>query len=126
MNLGFSLTKIFDLDDFCLGLVSVFGLRQFWSPPLVTSLKALLANLRGKERGRVNENASKLVYFAPVRILTGFLRQKSIFIIFLAFKLILEYFLNIKNTKIKQKLTSKTIWAFGFGARMQAVDGLCG
>jgi len=82
----------------------------------VSSLKALLANLRGKERGLTNENASKFVYFASLGILAVFLIYKSIFRMFLDFKLILEYFLTIKRDKNKKKLTSQIISALGFGA----------
>ncbi|MEG4943655.1 hypothetical protein [Microcoleus sp. F4-D5] len=66
-------------------------------------MKALLANLRGKERGRPNENASKFVYFASLGILAFFLSYQSIFRIFLDFKLLLEYFVYIKRYKNKTK-----------------------
>jgi hypothetical protein len=48
-------------------------------------VKALLANLRGKERGPENENASNFVYFASLGILAAFLIYLSIFIMFLPF-----------------------------------------
>ncbi|MEG3896664.1 MULTISPECIES: hypothetical protein [unclassified Microcoleus] len=67
-------------------------------------MKALLANLPRKERGRPNENASKFVYFASLGILAVFLTCKSIFIKFLPSKLVLEYFFNIKRYKNKTKI----------------------
>jgi len=48
-------------------------------------LKALLANLRGKERGLKNENASNCLYFASSGILAAFLIYQSIFSFFLDF-----------------------------------------
>ncbi|TAE05719.1 MAG: hypothetical protein EAZ90_23500 [Oscillatoriales cyanobacterium] len=56
-----------------------------WSCCAESSLKALLANLRGKERGSRNENASNSIYFASLGILAGFLIYKSIFINILDF-----------------------------------------
>ena len=82
----------------------------------MSSLKALLANLRGKERGGTNENASKVAYFASLGILVVFLIYKSIFRMFLDFKLILKYFFKINRYKNKTKLTTQTISALGFGA----------
>jgi hypothetical protein len=67
-----------------------------------SSLEALLANWRGKERGPENENASNLVYFASFGILAGFEICQSIFRIFLDLKLVLEYFFNIKRYKNKK------------------------
>ncbi len=55
----------------------------------VISLKALLANLLGKERGHKNENASKLVHFASLGIIAGFSISQSIFRFFLDLKAIL-------------------------------------
>jgi hypothetical protein len=68
-----------------------------------SSLQALLANLRAKERGHRNKNASNLVYFASFGILAGFEIFQSIFRMFLDLKLVLEYFFNIKRYKNKKK-----------------------
>jgi hypothetical protein len=65
-------------------------------------LQALLANLRGKERGHRNENASNLIYFASCGILWRFEPYHSIFRIFLDLKFVLEYFLIIKRYKNKK------------------------
>ncbi|MEG5240415.1 hypothetical protein QUB43_08155 [Microcoleus sp. A6-D4] len=76
-------------------------------------MKALLANLRGNERGPPNENASNFVYFASLGILASFLIYQSIFIIFLSFKSFLEYFLNIKRYKNKTKINFSNNLGFG-------------
>jgi hypothetical protein len=65
-------------------------------------LEALLANLRGKERGPRNENASNLIHFASFGILAGLGVYQSIFRIFLDLKLVLEYFFHIKRYKNKK------------------------
>ena len=76
-------------------------------------MKALLANLRGKERGRENENASNFVYFASLGILAAFLIHLSIFIMFLLFKSFLEYFLNIMSYINKTKINFSNNLGFG-------------
>jgi len=79
----------------------------------VTSLKALLANLRGNERGLLNENLSNLVYFASLGTLAFFLIHQSIFRIFLRFLSILEYFFNIKRYNNKTKIHFSNNLCFG-------------
>ncbi len=59
---------------------------------LFSYLKALLANLLGKERGLQNENACKLLYFASLGILAAFSTYQLIFRFFLHFKLVLQYY----------------------------------
>jgi len=85
--------------------------------------------LRGKERGLTNENASKFVYFAPLGILAVFGIYQSIFRLFLYFKLILEYFLNIKRDKNKTKINFSNnlgfrLWGFGCRQLMTCATGI--
>jgi hypothetical protein len=86
-------------------------------------LEALLANLRGKERGSGNENASNLVYFASFGILAGLEIYKSIFRIFLDLKLVLEYFFNIKRYKNK-KILPQILWCSRHSDTMPLSDSL--
>lgn len=79
-------------------LLSNFGVGLF------CYLKALLANLLGKERGPPNEKARKLLYFASLGILAEFSTYQFIFIFFLDYKLILQYYFYIKRYKNKTKV----------------------
>jgi hypothetical protein len=65
---------------------------SIWESAFLSSLKALLANLLGKERGHQNENARKLLYFVSLGILAEFSIYQSIFRFFLDSKLILQYY----------------------------------
>jgi hypothetical protein len=77
---------------------------SIWESAFLSSLKALLANLLGKERGHQNEKARKLLYFVSLGILAEFLIQKSIFRLFLHSKSFLQYYFYIKGYKNKIKV----------------------
>ncbi|MFS8119246.1 MAG: hypothetical protein ACMG55_12245 [Microcoleus sp.] len=84
--------------------------------------------MRGKERGLTNENASKFVYFASLSILAVFWIYQSIFRMFLDFKFILEYFLNIKRDKNKTKINLSNnlgfrLWGLGGRQLMTCATG---